>query len=72
MFDLLYYNVKDYTNIKYNLLSFNNNILNNIFQISNKLFFQKMILFQFFLCLNNYYYLNVKFKYLLTKIYLFI
>jgi len=66
MFDLLYYNVKDYTNIKYNLLSFNNNILNNIFQISNKLFFQKMILFQFFLCLNNYYYLNVKFKYLLT------
>ena len=57
MFDLLYYNVKDYTNIKYNLLSFNNNILNNIFQISNKLFFQKMILFQFFLCLNNYYYL---------------
>ena len=56
MFDLLYYNVKDYTNIKYNLLSFNNNILNNIFQISNKLFFQKMILFQFFLCLNNYYY----------------
>ncbi len=66
MFDLLYYNLKAYTNIKYNLLSFNNNILNNIFQISNKLFFQKMILFQFFLCLNNYYYLNVKFKYLLT------